>query len=123
MKKYAKIINEETKQCEVAIGINTLFYKSIGMVEMDVKQAYDGRWFVEGYAPEKPEPTYDEQKEARAEAYRQEKDPITCHIQSLRDEEQTPEIQQEIADLIQERAEIVENIKARYPYPEEESES
>ena len=55
MKKYSKIINEETKQCEVGFGTNKEFYKSIGMSEMYVEQAYNGMWYVTGYAPEKPE--------------------------------------------------------------------
>lgn len=53
MLKYAKIINEATKQCEVGVGRNTEFYKSIGMTEMEVEQAYDGSWYVKSYAPEK----------------------------------------------------------------------
>ena len=52
---YAKIINEETKQCEVGTGTNTKFYESIGMTEMDVEQAYNGQWYVKGYAPAEPE--------------------------------------------------------------------
>lgn len=64
-------------------------------------------------------PTKEEQKENRANAYQQEIDPITSHISRLKDEEQTPEIEQEIEDLKQERDEKVEEIKARYPYPEE----
>lgn len=55
MLKYAKIINEETKQCDVGTGTNAEFYKSIGMTEMDVEQAYDGGWYIKGFAPEKPE--------------------------------------------------------------------
>ena len=55
MKKYAKIINEETKQCEVGIGTNVDFYESIGMTQMDVEQAWNDLWFVQGCAPEKPE--------------------------------------------------------------------
>lgn len=51
MLKYAKIIKEETKVCEVGIGSNVEFYKSIGMTEMDVEQAYDGLWYIQGYAP------------------------------------------------------------------------
>lgn len=51
---YAKIINEETKQCDVGIGTNTKFYKSIGMEEMEVEEAYDGNWYVKGYAPAQP---------------------------------------------------------------------
>lgn len=51
---YAKIIDEKTKQCEVGLGTNSAFYKSIGMTEMEVEQAYDGSWYVKGFAPEKP---------------------------------------------------------------------
>ena len=58
---YAKIINEETKLCDVGLGTNTDFYKSIGMVEMEVEQAYNGSWYLKGYAPAKPEPTIEEQ--------------------------------------------------------------
>ena len=52
---FAKIVNEETKQCDVGIGTNTDFYKSIGMTEMEVEQAYNGSWYVSGYAPQKSE--------------------------------------------------------------------
>lgn len=62
MRKYAKIINEETKLCEVGLGSNSEFYESIGMEEMDVEQAYNGNWYIENYAPEKPEPTYAEKR-------------------------------------------------------------
>ena len=123
MKKYAKVINEETKEVSVGTGTNSAFYKSIGMVEMEVEEGYDGHWYVKGYAPAKSEPTKEEQQKARAEAYRLEKDPITCQINSLRDEEQTPEVIAEIASLVEERKAKVEEIKQRYPYPVEESNS
>ena len=61
MKKYAKVVNEETKLCEVGLGINTSFYASIGMTEMEVEQAYNGQWYLKGHAPAKPEPTLEEQ--------------------------------------------------------------
>ncbi len=64
MKKYAKIINEQTKQCDVGLGTNESFYRSIGMTEMDVEQAYSGDWYITGYAPEEPEPTYSEKRQA-----------------------------------------------------------
>jgi hypothetical protein len=48
-------------------------------------------------------------------------DPITSHIPRLRDEETPPE--GEIAELINERALKVEEIKQRYPYPEVENET
>ena len=119
MKKYAKVINEETKACEVGLGTNSAFYQSIGMTEMEVEQAYDGQWYVLGFAPKKPEPTKEELKQARRNAYKNEVDPITCHIQRLGDEEQTAEIIAEIAALVEERKAKVAEIKARYPYPTE----
>lgn len=57
-------------------------------------------------------------KQNRECAYAQEVDCITAHIQRLRDQDPVPE--GEIADLIAERNAKVEEIKARYPYSEEE---
>lgn len=54
MLKYAKIVNEETKECSVGIGTNAEFYQSIGMIEQDVEQSYNGNWYLVGYAPDKP---------------------------------------------------------------------
>ena len=65
MIKYAKVIDETTKLCEVGIGTNTEFYKSIGMTEMDVEQAYNGQWYVKGFAPVQPEPTEYEKAQER----------------------------------------------------------
>lgn len=62
MFKYAKIENEETKQCSVGLGTDTSFYESIGMVEMDVEEAYDGSWYLQGYAPEKPQSIINEEQ-------------------------------------------------------------
>ena len=57
MLKYAKIINEETKEVQIGVGVNDEYYASIGMTEMEVEQAYNGNWYLKGYAPIKPEPT------------------------------------------------------------------
>lgn len=126
MEKYAKIIDEQTKEVQIGVGVNDEYYKEIGMTLMDVEQAYNGNWYVKGYAPIEPEPlppTEEEQREKRAFAYQQEVDPITCNINRLRDEEQTEEVIAEIADLITERALKVKEIKQRYPYPESEDKS
>lgn len=117
MIKYAKVVNEETKECQVGIGTNVEFYKSIGMSEMDVEQAYTGDWYLTGYAPQKPAPTHDDISAERERAYTNEVDPITAHIQRLRDEEQTEEVVTEIAELVAERDAKVAEIKERYPYP------
>lgn len=65
-----------------------------------------------------PAPTHDKQSEKRAQAYRAEVDPITSHIQRLRDIDPVP--QEEIDELIAERDAKVQEIKERYPYPEQE---
>lgn len=65
-----------------------------------------------------PELTKEEVAETRRQLYIAQKDPITCQIQALRDEEQTEEIIAEIEALKVERAAIVEKIKSENPYPE-----
>lgn len=87
MLKYAKVVNQETKACDVGIGTNTDFYKSLGMTEMDVEEAFDGSWYIKGYAPIKPQPTHDEVQQTRARLYQEQVDPITSHISRLRDSE------------------------------------
>lgn len=58
---YAKVTNEQTKEVSVGLGTDVEFYKSLGMTEMEVEQAYNGAWYLKGYAPQKPEPTLQEQ--------------------------------------------------------------
>ena len=75
---------------------------------------YNGEYLLKS---EIPAPTKEEQSAKRASAYLAEVDPITAHISRLRDKEQTPEIEAEIAELIAERDAKVEEIKAMFPYP------
>lgn len=77
----------------------------------------DIEWYRTVKNPEPLPPTEEEQRENRARAYQQEVDPITSHIQRLRDMEQSEEIIAEIEQLKLERDTKVEEIKARYPYP------
>ncbi len=58
---YAKVTNEQTKEVSVGLGTDVEFYKSLGMSDMEVEQAYNGAWYLKGYAPQKPEPTPQEQ--------------------------------------------------------------
>lgn len=64
---------------------------------------------------EPPAPTREEIEQARAAAYRERVDPITCEIQRLRD---MGGIAAEIAEAEARRAEAVAAIKAQWPYPE-----
>lgn len=52
----------------------------------------------------------------RETAYKEEVDGITAHINRLRDETQTEDIVDKIAELILKRNTKVEEIKQRYPY-------
>ena len=58
-------------------------------------------------------------EETRAGLYAAKVDPITAHINRLRDEELTPELAAEIAKLVEGRKLLVEEIKALHPYPVE----
>ena len=62
MLKYAKIINDDTKICQVALGTDIKLFKSLGMTQIEVEQAYDGNWYVVGYAPTEPEKSYVEKR-------------------------------------------------------------
>ena len=64
MLKWAKIIDEETKEVQVGVGVTPEYYQSISMTEMEVERAWNNHWYVEGYAPIQPpipEPTVQEQ--------------------------------------------------------------
>lgn len=63
-----------------------------------------------------PEPTDEEQRQNRAAAYKEEVDPITAHIERLRDEAEPDEVK--IAELIAERSKKVEEIQQKFPYGE-----
>lgn len=67
--------------------------------------------------PEPTAPTHAEVEAARAAAYRATVDPITCEIARLRDMGGTDE---EIAEAEARREAAVADIKAKWPYPEEE---
>lgn len=97
--------------------------KSLGLTlttDKEIVYGYDGKRYFKGEEPLPPTPTKEEISETRRQLYIAQKDPITCQIQSLRDEEQTEEILAEIEALKAERAEVVAKIKEENPYPTEE---
>ena len=100
MKRYAKINNEQTKTVDVGVGTNTDFYKSIGMELLDVEQAYDGQWYLQGYAPTKSD---DEQA---LEELQKEQTSLETQIAELKDNLLT-------ATLVDD-TEQIESIKAQY---------
>lgn len=69
MIKLAKIINEGTKQVELGYEEYIDFYTKKGFTENEVEQAYDGQWYLAGYAPVVPVPTYDQLRVAEYPPY------------------------------------------------------
>ena len=61
---YAQIVDKQTKLVVIGAGTDNDYYKSIGMTQMDVEQAYNGAWYLKGYVPSKPEPTNAEKVQA-----------------------------------------------------------
>ena len=93
--------DKNTKKClEVGTGTNTDFYKSIGMVDMEVEQAYDGSYYLKGYAPTKSD---DEQA---LEELQKEQINLNAQIEQLKDQLLT-------ATLVDDTDQI-KSIKAQY---------
>lgn len=70
MLKFSKIVDESKGLCEVGLGTNADFYKSIGMILQEVEQGFDGNWYLQGYAPEKPQEQIEAEALAQAKAER-----------------------------------------------------
>ena len=106
MLKYAKIINEETKLVAVGAETDIDFYKSIGMEEMEVEQAYNGSWYLAGYAPEKPQSEIDAEKIAELQQYLDDTD-----WYAVRFAETGIEIPEEVKQKRQEAREEISNLR------------
>lgn len=103
---YAKIINEETKLCEVGYGTNSKFYESIGMTELDVEQAYNGEWYLKGYAPSEPQSDIDKKKVKEAHKYLNDTDWVACKIA------EGSATREDYAEIIQKRQEARDTINS-----------
>lgn len=83
-----------------------------------IKEDSEKVWFED-----QPEPSIAEKNEAirstREMLYRGTVDPLTAQISRLRDEEQSPEVEQEIQTLLIQRSELVAKIREENPYIEE----
>lgn len=83
-----------------------------------IKEDPDKVWFED-----QPEPSIAEKNEVirstREMLYRGTVDPLTSQISRLRDDVQSPEVEQEIQNLILQRSELVAKIREENPYIEE----
>ena len=115
MKKFAKIINEETKACEVGLGTNTTYYQSIGMTEQDVEQAYNGSWYIKGYAPVQPiSEQNDDIRSKREQLYSTQIDPL--HARKARKVILNDWSEADEAEYVAEVARISKEIEDENPY-------
>lgn len=105
MLKYAKIINEVTKQCEVGVGTNVEFYQSIGMTEQDVEQSYNGQWYIKGYAPEKPVDVQNKERVAELKEFLSETDYVSCKLTEAIDEAELQDLKEKYKDVLKQRRE------------------
>ena len=66
MIKYVNVINNETGLCNVGIGTNIEFYKSIGMQQLDVQQSdIDNKWYLTEKCPMKTEEEKQKEEQER----------------------------------------------------------
>ena len=83
-----------------------------------IKEDSDKVWFED-----QPEPSIAEKNEVirstREMLYRGTVDPLTSQISRLRDDVQSPEVEQEIQNLLIQRSELVAKIREENPYIEE----
>ena len=83
-----------------------------------IKEDSEKVWFED-----QPEPSIEEKNEViratREMLYRSNVDPLTSQISRLRDDVQSPEVEQEIQNLLVQRSELVAKIREENPYIEE----
>ena len=117
MIKYAKILDEKTKECQVGLGTDIEFYESIGMSEMDVEDAHNGKWYLAGYVPEPPKPTYEEVDQMRIQYRKTHIDDRTlARSRKMANGTWTEEDEQAYIALDEE---VTAYIEGHFPYPTE----
>ena len=83
-----------------------------------IKEDPEKVWFED-----QPEPSIAEKNEdiraTREMLYKMNVDPITAQISRLRDDVQSPEVEQEIQALLVQRSELVAKVREENPYIEE----
>jgi hypothetical protein len=95
--------------------MNTQFIELSGIKEVEFAEMFNGVIYTS--KEELLQAQTKAVEETRASLYAAQVDPLTAHINRLRDEELTPEIAAEIAKLVEERKLLVEEIKINNPYP------
>lgn len=118
MKKLSKIINQQTKEVCIAAGEtpDTAYFLNAGFCEQEIETNGDGRFYLAGFLPPKQPLNNEEIRQLRSQAYAQEVDKLTLEISRLKDNLPNPAIENEIAELSEQRQQKVLEIKQKYPY-------
>ena len=119
MKKYAKIINETTKEYYVG---NQIEAESLGYPLVDLELSYDGRWFEIGFTPEQSIEEFNkEQKDKRNRAYITSTDNLT--LRKMRKQALNEWTEEDEIQYIEQITEISNQIEQEFPYKEEETDN
>ena len=100
---FTKIINEETKECLI---INQIKAKQQGLQEMEVEFGYDGKAYVKGYAPKKPQELINQEKIAEYQKYLADTDYVVIKISEAivsRNQQLIDELKNKYADVLTNR--------------------
>lgn len=77
MKKYALVINDETKQVSICDDSQIEHFKECGYTKQDVEESYNGLWYLKGYAPQETVAEKNENiRKQRQARYEVESDPL-----------------------------------------------
>ena len=109
-KIVAQASTQEALESKLCVSFDEIKETSQNVIEKE------GKLYLEN---EMPLTTKEEVEEKRKLLYQMNADCLTAEISRLRDEPQSLEIQEKIADLISKRNEIVNEIKLQNPYPDE----
>ena len=74
---FTKIINKDTKECLI---INQIEAKKQGFQEMEVEFSYDGKAYLKGYAPQKPQELINQEKITEYQKYLADTDYVVVKI-------------------------------------------
>lgn len=120
MKKYAKLLDKETGLVSVSLAADPdmPYFTEHGYAYLDVEQAYNGNWYLTGYAPVKPAPTHEEVRKTRSQAYANEVDPLMAEYNRKKLFELFTK--NEETELLEKIESAVKAIKESNPYPVEE---
>jgi sialic acid synthase SpsE len=61
-KKWAYVIDNETKRCVVGLGNNIQCFKKHGMEEMEVEESAEHIYYLKGYAPSLVNNSYEKKR-------------------------------------------------------------